>query len=61
MSKLQQIIWKSAMPTFIFVNERMQHKTRLEELTFENHAEAISSRKDRDLLDIEKIVRYIEP
>ena len=39
----------------------MQNLTGLGELIVENHAEAISSRKARDLVDIKKIVLYIEP
>ena len=61
MTELQRTIWTSAMPTLVLVNERMQNLTGLTELTVENHAEAISSRRARDLADIEKIVRYIEP
>ena len=58
---MQQTIWTSAMPTLVLVNERMQNLIGLADLTVENHAEAISSRRARDLEDIEKIVRYIEP
>ncbi|XP_065557627.1 uncharacterized protein LOC136025525 [Artemia franciscana] len=61
MTELQRTIWTSAMPTLVLVNERMQNLTGLAELIAENHAEAISSRRARDLADIEKIVRYIEP
>ena len=61
MTGLQQTTWTSAMPTLFLVNERMQNLTGLAELIIENLAEAISSRRDRDLADIEKIVRYIEP
>jgi hypothetical protein len=39
----------------------MQKLTGLAELTIENHAEVISSRRARDMADIEKIVRHIEP
>ena len=49
------------MPTLVLVKERIQNLTGVAELTVENHAEAISSRRARDLADIEKIVRYIEP
>ena len=49
------------MPTLVLVNERMQNLTGFAELTVENHAEAISLSRARDLADIGKIVRYIDP
>ena len=49
------------MPTLVLANELMQNLTGLTELTVENHAEAISSRRVKDLADIERIVLYIEP
>jgi len=38
----------------------MQNQTGFAELTVENNAEALSSRKARDLENTEKIVRYIK-
>jgi hypothetical protein len=39
----------------------MQKLTGLVELTIESHEEVISSRRARDMANIEKIVRYIDP
>ena len=61
MTELQQTIWTSATPTLVLVNKRRLSMTGHVELTIENYAEVVSSRKARDLVDIEKINWYIEP
>ena len=48
------------MPTLVLINEWMQNLTGLAELAIENHTEAMSLRRARDLANIKKVENLIQ-
>ena len=59
MDEKQRMVWVMSMPACADINEAMQELTEVKYVTSEQHKEASCARQERDLVDTQKVIKFL--